>query len=187
MRNRLVLAAAAFSALALAVPAALAAPATPVMDGKKVKELVLKANGGVQTHDDDNADVLGTSDRVNCAAPRCAILKFVYKPAKGVKDGLMFTATWTNPASDIDLYVGEVGKSGDKTEVAHCGGAATTSESLYVATDNLKPGKTYALVADMFRSVNEDVTAKVAFGSDAVKKTVPAEADGLVYPVNCTL
>jgi hypothetical protein len=157
------------------------------MDGKKVKELVLKTNGGMQTHDEDNADVLGTSDRVNCEAPRCAILTFVYKPAKGVKDGLMFSATWTNPASDIDLYIGEVGKRGDKTEVAHCGGAATTSERLYVAAADLQPGKTYALVADMYRSVNEDVTAKVAFGPNSLKQTVPAEADGLVYPVNCTL
>ena len=185
MRTRLVLTAAAVGAVALVAPSALAAP-TPVMDGKKVKELVLKANGGVQDHDDDTAS-LETADRVNCAAPRCAVLTFVYKPAKGVKDGLMFSATWTNPLSDIDLYVGEVGKRGDRSEVAHCGGAGNTSEKLFVAASDLKPGKTYALVADMYRSLNEEVTAKVAFGANTVKTTVPAAVDSAVYPVNCTL
>ena len=186
MRSRLVLATTALAAVALVVPTALAAPAPPVMDGKKVKELVLKANGGLQDHDDDTAS-LESSDRVNCEKPRCEVLTFVYKPAKGVKDGLMFTATWTNPASDIDLYVAQVGKRGDRTDIGHCGGAATTSERVYIPASSLKPGKTYALIADMYRSVNEDVTAKVNFGPNEVKTTVPAEADALVYPVNCTL
>jgi hypothetical protein len=187
MRNRLILGLAALSAVALVAPAALAAPAAPVMDGKKVKELVLKVNGGLQSHDDDNADVLGDSDRVNCESPRCAVINFVYKPAKGVKDGLMFTVSWSNPMSDVDLYVGEVSKGGDRSDIGHCGGAATTSEKVFIPASDLKPGKKYALVADMFRSVNEDVTAKVAFGANTVSTRVPAQADGLVYPVNCTL
>jgi hypothetical protein len=189
MRPRLVLAATALAAVGLVAPNALAAP-TPTMDGKKVKELVLKANGGANSHDTDLVTSVKTPvDRYNCPATRCATLKFVYKPAKGVKDGLLFSLKWTNPASDLDLFVGQVGKNGDVSEVAACGGAGTASEQVYLSAAELKPGKTYVLIADFYRSLNENVTGKVAFGANTMKTTVPGQVDDnpIGIPFNCSL
>src|SRR4051812_40173053 len=123
MRNRLVLATAALGDVVVAVPA-LAAPAAPVLDGKKTTKLSMTASGGVQDNDKDTADISG-ADRADCSATRCAKLVFTYKPAKGVKGDSLFTVSWTNPASDIDLYVAEVAKDGSTSEVGdtHCGGA----------------------------------------------------------------
>ncbi|MCW2735640.1 hypothetical protein [Nocardioides sp.] len=185
MRNRLVLAAAALSALALAAPAALAGPATPTLDGKKTTKLTVSLAGGLQDNDKDAADLSG-ADRADCAAPRCGVLKFVFKPAAGVKADTLFNIKWTNPASDIDLYVAEVGKSG-MSDVAHCGGIGNTSETVFIPAGTFKPGKTYALVADFFRSVNETVTGTVTMPAAAPSAPVPAAADSAVYPVNCTL
>jgi hypothetical protein len=184
MRKRLVLTAAAFAALALATPSALAAP-TPVLDGKKVTKLTKAFDAGLQDHDQDAADISG-ADRADCAPPRCGVLKFVYKPAKGVKADTLFNITWTNPASDFDLYVAEVGKSG-MSDVAHCGGVGNTTETVFIPAGTFKVGKTYALVADFFRSVNDTVTGTITMPAAAPAAPVPATADGLVYPVNCTL
>ncbi|MCW2679332.1 MAG: hypothetical protein JWM62_733 [Frankiales bacterium] len=187
MRNRLVVSALLVAGLATCLPSAGAAPAA-TLDGKKTKVLTMNANGGVQDHDADADDLLGESDRVDCKAPRCASLPFVYAPAKGVKGGTMLSLTWTSPASDLDLYIAQVGKNGNNTEVAHCGGVGTTSEKIFIKEGTLKAGKTYALIADFYRSVDEDVTGTVTFpAKDGVSKAAPADVDGLVYPVNCTL
>jgi hypothetical protein len=188
VRKRLVLTAAAFSAFALAAPGALAS-STPVLDGKKVTKLTLAASGGLQDHDDDNTQLLASVDRANCAPPRCAVLKFVYKPAKGVQGDTLYTIKWTNPASDMDLYVAAVDKKGEMSEVGatHCGGGAGTSEKVFVPAGTLKSGKTYALVADFFRSVNDNVTGTVEMPASDFARPVPAQADGALYPINCTL
>jgi hypothetical protein len=39
----------------------------------------------------------------------------------------------------------------------------------------------------MFRSVNDTVTGTITMPAAAPAAPVPAAADGLVYPVNCTL
>jgi hypothetical protein len=159
------------------------AAGAPVLDGKTVKRITGTASGGQQTHDADNADVLATPNRANCAMPRCYRLDFVYRPAKGVKGDVLFKITWTNPASDFDLYVSDDKKS-DK---AHCGGFGGTGEALVVSGRSFKPGKKYTLVADFFRSVNDTVQATVEFPTTAkTGTTVPAEAE-LAVPVNCVL
>jgi surface antigen len=187
MRHRLVLATAALGVAAIAAPAALAAPAPPVLDGKKVTKLSLTGSGGLQDNDKDAADLSG-ADRADCAAPRCMKLVFVYNPAKGVKGDALFTASWSNPASDIDLYVASVNKDGSTSEVGgHCGGVGGVSEKVFVPAGTLKPGKKYALVADFFRSLNETVTGTVEMPKGDFARPVPAEADSVVYPVNCEI
>lgn len=185
MRMRILVAAAVAAGLAAAPVAGAAGPA--VLDGKKTKVLTLTADGGVQDHDVDAAEIIEGSDRVNCSAPRCAVLPFVFSPAKGVSGGAMFTLTWASPLSDFDLYVAQVGSNGRRTQIASCGGVGTTSEKIYVAPGVLKAGKTYALVADFYRSAAEKATAKVEFpAKSTVSKDVPADAE-VVYPINCTL
>lgn len=191
MISRLVLAATVAAGLALSTTGAQAA--TPVLDGKKTKVLTLKAVAGLQTHDADlpSAD-LEFPDRLNCGKATCATLDFIYKPAKGVKPvGLAFEASWSTPVgTDVDLYVGAVDKYGEATEVdgGHCGAAYGTHERIYLDKTNFKPGKKYRVVAYFYRTVNETVTTKVTFnGANAIPTTVPAEADELVYPINCGL
>lgn len=185
MKIRLVTAAALAGGLVLSVSGAQAA--SPTIDGKKVKTLSLTANGGVQSNDKDQAS-LDTPDRLACVAPRCAKLAFTYAPAKGLANGdLMFTASWTNPASDIDLYVGELDKRGNASEIGRCGGVAGTTEKVFLPKSSLKPGRRYVLVVDFYRSVNETATGKVEIGvPSTLKSTVPAAADAAVFPVNCT-
>lgn len=181
MRTRLVLATAALGALALVVPAAVAAPAPVTLDGKKVKTLTLKGNGGLQNNVDNPAPEV-------CVAPRCALLPFVYNPAKGVKGDVMFDVKWDNLASDMDLYVVEVGKSAN-VDIAHCASVTTTGahEKLFLAAGTLKKGKTYALAIDYYRSVNDKVVGTIEMPSaDKVAKTVPANVDGF-FATNCTL
>ena len=187
MKVRLVTAATIAGALALSMSGAQAAP--KVLDGKTLKVLEFTGNGGAQDNDKDYAQAAtGSVDRSNCQAPRCGKLTFVYKPAKGVKGDLMFTLTWANPASDIDLYVAEIGKTGDATTIAQCGGTGTASEKVFLDSSTLKAGKTYALVADYYRSLNETVKGKVEIGvPSTVKATVPAAVDKAFLPVNCTL
>jgi hypothetical protein len=185
VKVRLITATVLASGLALSMSGAQAA--TPTLDGKKVKVLSFTPNGGAQDNDKDQAS-LTTPDRLACEMPRCAKLTFVYKPAKGVKGDLMFTATWTNPASDIDVYVGEVAKDGSASDVGHCGGAATTTEKVFIPASDLKSGKKYVMVVDFYRSVNETVNAKVEIAvPNTIKSTVPSNVDSTLYPVNCTL
>ena len=173
----------------LALASAHADAATKTLDGKKTKKLSITASGGAQDHDSDLVTgLVSGGDRTECEMPRCARLEFTYLPAKGVKNGdLMFTATWSNPASDIDLYVGEVAKDGSSSELTHCAGAGTASEKVFIPKADLKPGKKYVLVLDFFRSLNETVTGTVEIGvPNSIKTTVPAAADGKVQNINCT-
>ncbi|MGB8652219.1 MAG: hypothetical protein WCD35_16340 [Mycobacteriales bacterium] len=186
MKARYVTAAALVAALVAGTSGAQAA--YPVLDGKRVKVLTLTASGGVQDNDKEMAS-LSPSDRVSCTAPRCSRLTFTYLPAKGVRNrDLMFSVTWTNPASDIDLYVAEVARNGDSSEVGHCAGAGQPSEKVFVKASALKPGKTYALIVDWFRSINETAHAKVEIGvPSSIKTTVPAAVESQTQNVNCTL
>ena len=180
MRTRLVLTAAVLGAVSLLLPAATAASAPPTLDGKKVKTLEIKASGGLQNNVDNPAPE-------TCVAPRCTMLPFVYNPAKGVAGNVMFTVTWGNLASDMDLYLAEVGKSGN-TDIGHCASAgASTTEKFYAPVGTMKKGKTYALVIDFYRSINDNVTGTVEMPADnAVKTTVPANVDSLAA-LNCTM
>ena len=189
MKVRLLTAAALAGALAVSTAGAQAAPRT--LDGRSVKTLTMTASGGLQDNDKDQAQLLSSPDRADCAPPRCSRLPFLYKPAKGVKGDLMFTVTWTNRASDIDLYVGEVARDGSTTTVDSCGGVGSTTEKVFLPAKALKPGKTYVLVVDWFRSLNETATAKVQIGvPSTIKTTVPAKYDGqlpgTLFKVNCT-
>lgn len=189
MKFRLITAAAVSAALVVTVTAAHAA--TPVLDGKKLKTLSLTATAAVQDHDVESLvqlakDPLASPDLAQCAAPSCADLTFVYKPAKGVKADTGFSLSWTTPADDMDLYVAEVVK-GERSTVASCGGATGTSEKVVVPYGTLVSGHTYALVAYFYRSTGDTVKAQVSFPSTvAVKTTVPAGADKF-GPVDCNL
>jgi hypothetical protein len=186
MRKRLVLAAAAFSAVALAVPAALAS-STPVLDGKKTTKLTLNATAPMQDNDADLVTDSAThNDRMACGPARCAVLPFVYKPAKGVKGDVAFTLTWTVPASDFDLYVVSIGKDG-RTDMGHCAGSGGTSEKVFLTADNFKAGKTYGLLADFYRTPGEKVTGTVEMpGTNTIATTVPSAVDS-IQGINCTL
>jgi hypothetical protein len=187
MRSRLALVPVLVGALALMSTGADAAAKT--LDGKKIKKLTITANGGAQANDADLVTgLVDAPDRTACAMPRCARLTFKYLPAKGVKGDLMFTVTWTNPLSDVDLYVGEIAKDGSSSEIGHCAGAGTASERLFIPKSQLKSGKYYVLVVDFFRSLNETATGTVEIGvPNSIKATVPAAVDGQVQNINCTL
>lgn len=187
MRSRLLLAPVLIGALAFMSTGADAAAKT--LDGKKVKKLSITASGGAQANDADLVTgLIDAPDRTACKMPRCARLTFKYLPAKGVKGDLMFTVTWANPLSDIDLYVGELAKDGSSSEIGHCAGAGTASEKLFIPKSSLKPGKYYVLVVDFFRSLNETATGTVEIGvPNSIKNTVPSSVDGQVQNMNCTL
>ncbi len=173
----------ATAAITVAAPPSFAAK-PPVLDGKKTTSLHFSGSGGVQDHDKDFAG--STGDRADCAAPRCAAMMFVYKPAKGVSGDTSYLLTWTNPVSDFDLYVAEVGKGGRST-VAKCGAGAGHSEKVFIPEGTLKRGDTYAIVVDFYRSLSESFTATVTMpGSNAVGSTVPTAAEK-VEPINCGL
>jgi hypothetical protein len=179
MRARSVLAF-GVAALVLSVSVPSNAASTPVLDGKRVKKITAKGSGGLQEHDDDAAN---SNNRADCKMPRCFRIDFIYAPAKGVSGNILFRINWTNPASDLDLYVADA-KNGDK---AHCGGVGGTGEQLVLPARSFKVGKKYSLVADFFRSVNDTVTATVEFPTKAVTgTTVPTEAEA-VYPLNCVV
>jgi hypothetical protein len=188
MRKRLVLSAAALSAVALAMPAALASPAPATLDGKKTTTLTLKASAPMQDHDETFVtEQVIKNDRMQCKSDRCAVLPFVYKPANGVKGDVAFTLTWGTPGSDFDLYVVSIDKSGERADIGHCGGSIGTSEKVFLSADNFKPGKTYGLLADFYRTPGEQITGTVAMpGTNSVATTVPSAADSL-QPVNCNL
>ena len=192
MQIRLATAAVLIGVLAASASGAQAA-GPKVLDGKKVKVLTLTAAAGLQDHDSDNVtelkDALNPGDRADCAPPRCAKLLFVYKPAKGVKGNVAFDLTWTNVASDFDLYVASIERDGTATTMDQCGGSGGSHEKVYLDASNFKAGKTYALVADFYRSVNDTVTGHVTMpGADQVKKTAPDPGGfGLTSNVNCTL
>lgn len=186
MKIRLAAATAVIGALALSMSGAQAA--APVLDGKKVKVLTIKANGGLQDHDSNQVTGLlsSSAETIDCAAPDCTRLTFVYKPAKGAKGGLLFSMTWGNVLSDFDLYVGEVGKRGT-TEIANCATAGPPSEKVYLPAASLKSGHTYAMVIYHFRSVNDVANAKVEMGvPDSIKTTLPRQADEKA-DLNCAL
>lgn len=201
MKTRVLVCSAMAAGLFAGVSGAEAAPKT--LDGTKTKKLTLTANGGAQDNDGWTAyDAVAIADegvanqlpaplkRVEaeqCTPPTCAVLEFVYRPAKGVKGGLMFTANWTNPASDIDLYVVQIDKKGGRTEVGSCGGFGSASEKVYLAPNELKAGRKYALVMLFFRSLNETATGTVEINvPSTIGNTV--NLPGLGDPaVNCTM
>ena len=201
MRARLVVLPVVVAGLVLSLSGAEAA--TKTLDGKKVKSLSMTANGGAQVNDGWLAyDVVAQGsegaanqlpapvkrvDPAECPAPTCASLDFIYKPAKGIKGGLLFTATWSSPASDIDLYAVQYEKDGSKTRIGSCGGSGSTAERVYLAPADLKPGRHYAMVIQFFRSLNETVKGTVQINvPSTIKQTLalPVLKDPINY--NCS-
>jgi len=187
MRTRLVLAATALGALALAAPTAFAAPAPTTLDGKKVSKLSLVVDAPRQSNDHTFASDAATGyDRYQCVAPRCAFVPFVFKPAKGAKTDIAVNLTWGNPASDFDLYLLSIDKSG-RSKLLSCGTSFGTHEKLFVPAGTLKSGKTYAMMVDFYRTPGEKITAELTMpGKDTRPKTVPATIDSL-QATNCSL
>lgn len=181
MKLRLAIAAALAAGLALSVSGAQAA--TPVMDGKRVKTLTMKNAPGTKQHQEAFLSYDATTCRDKVLCPK---LTFLYNPARGAKGGLMFTTTWTNPASDIDISVVQYDRRGNGTVVGSCGGFGNTTEKVYLSSRELKKGTKYALVVHMFRAVEEkSIISKVQMGvRSTVKTTVPDDAD---FAINCTL
>ena len=187
MRIRLALAA-VLGVLALVAPSALAAPAPVTLDGKKVSVLKLVVDAPMQSNDASPATDEATGyDRYQCVPPRCALVPFVFKPAKGVKSDIAMSLSWPNEASDFDLYLLQIEKTG-RTKLYNCGGSAGTSEKIFIPAGSLRSGKTYAMMVDFYRTSGEKITAELSMpGKDTTAKTLPAAADGAVYPINCTL
>jgi hypothetical protein len=183
MRFRLTTALALAGALLLSVSGAEAA--TPTLDGKKLKVLKVSKTSGVEEHD---VDLTGTGpDPIDCGPPRCVRLPFVYRPAKGIKGGLMLTATWRTPGTDIDLFLGEVGKNGRATVVAQCANSGPPSEKVYAPPSVLRSGRTYVMVIDFFRAINEPMSAKVEINvPNTIPSTMPARTED-VRKINCSL
>ena len=158
----------------------------PVLDGKKVKKITKVVKPQTQDNDADNVTAITAAsapNRANCAPPRCTRVDFVYQPAKGVKGNVLLKVTWTNPASDFDLYFADERKN-DK---AHCGGFGGLGEALVIRGSSLKVGRKYTLVVDHFRAVEDTITATVEFPTKrAAATTVPADVDGLMA-TNCVL
>ena len=187
MRHRLALAAAALGALALAMPSALAAPTPQTLDGKKVSKLTLNVDAPRQSNDASmGSDAATGYDRYQCEAPRCAVVPFIYKQAKGVKSDIAMELTWANPTSDFDLYLMQIDKTG-RTKMLSCGGAAGTHEKIFIPAGTLKSGKTYAMMVDFYRTVGEKINAELTMpGTDTTAKTVPSAVNAL-QAINCTL
>jgi hypothetical protein len=190
MRSRLILAAGAAAAVAVAALPSQAAGAK-VLDGKKTKALTFSLASSPHSNDvnlvTDVTDLAAPSpvsrpDMANCPASRCLSYTFVYKPAKGVRRGpFSVKISWTIPGQDYDLYVFQ-----DGGDVGHCGASAGTSEVVDITTP--VKGKTYKVVIDQYRAGPDTVTGKVAFpATDKVGSTAPSTADDAGLPVNCGL
>ncbi len=190
MRTRLILAAGAAAAVAVAALPSQAA-GTKVLDGKKTKALTFSLAASPQDNDinllTDNTDLVAKTpvsrpDFGNCPATRCLTYTFVYKPAKGVKPGpFSVKISWTIPGQDYDLYVIQ-----DGGDIGHCGASAGTSEVVDI-TSPIK-GKTYKVVIDEYRAGPDTVTGKVAFpATDHVGSTAPSTLDDNGLPTNCGL
>ena len=188
MRARLVLAPVLAAGLLLATAGAQAA--TPTLDGKKTTKLTFTADGGVQSNDawtvydlateGDAGDLLPEQvrrvDPKDCKAPLCAVHEFVYKPAKGIKGGVMVTTAWTNPLSDADISFMQVEKNGSRAEISSCGFTGQPHEKMYVDAGALKPGKKYAVVVMFFRSVQETFTTTAEINVPSTIKSTTGEA-----------
>lgn len=148
-------AAAAVLALAAAVVAAPHADAgPPVLDGKTVKNLhiVAEAAPGAVAVDPTPEQV------ASCAAPACARIAFVYKPAKGVKAPTLSVSErnfWA-VAGDEDLYLMQ-----GTTVVASCTGTTSNARYLAVPTSALKSGTTYTAVMFFSHEIGESTSMNV--------------------------
>lgn len=190
MRARLAIALGAAALAATAAVPSQAAAKPPTLDGKKVKKITKTVSPETQDHDDDQVTSLvaevqdkSSPSRTDCKMPRCYRLDFVFSPAKGVKGKVLFKVSWTNPASDVDLFVSDERKA----SLESCGGGTGTSETIVMNSTRFRPGKRYTLVADFYRTIADTVTMTVEFPTSVtIKQTVPDTAE-LVYPVNCTL
>lgn len=178
MKFRLALSVTVVAALFLSLSGAQAAP--PVMDGKRIKVISKTVAPGPRQ--------AVSADELSCKAPDCLVIPFVYAPAKGIKGGLMFTVTWTNPVSDMDLYVIEVdSKTKKETVVGSCGTGPSAVEKVYLSPKQARPGKTYRMVVKFFLSANETVNAKVEINvPNRIPNTVPSQVEAR-HATNCGL
>jgi hypothetical protein len=150
---RALLATAALAVVAVSVPSAVA-DATPVLDGKVVKNLhaIAEAAPGA-------AAVDPTPDQVaSCAPPACARITFVYKPAASMKSAALSVreANFWAALGDEDLYLMQ-----GKTVVASCTGTVSNQRYLAVPASALKPGTTYTAVEFFSHEIGESTSINV--------------------------
>lgn len=144
------------AALLIAGGTSAVAKPPPVLDGKKVTHLEVKAEtprDAVGVEDPAAADV------VACEEPRCTRITFVYQPAKGVKAPLSVShKQFYIGTTDTDLYLVK-----GKEVIASCTGYVSNARYLQVPPDVLKPGSTYSAVMYYSHSAGETVTMEVDF------------------------
>lgn len=160
---RRVVVALALVTAAAAAPQAVAGP--PVLDGKAIKNLriVAEAPPGAAAVDPTPEQV------ASCAAPACARITFVYKPAKGLKAQTLSVSErnfWA-VAGDEDLYLMQ-----GTTVVASCTGTASNARHLSVPTSLLKPGTTYAAVMYFSHEIGESTSMDVDLPGKAARERV---------------
>lgn len=175
------LAAVAVLAGGLALPAA--AEPEPVLDGRRVRVLTRTDDAAAQAH---AADAAAGVSPLDCRPPRCTVIQFVYFPQVGVRSDIAFTASWTSPLSEIDLYVAEVDPVRGNLPVARCAShTGGTVERVFFPSGFLRRGSTYKVIAEYQRTLGDRVTARVQMpGPDEAPTTVPSTVDRVV-PVNC--
>jgi hypothetical protein len=176
MRYRPLMTVAAVAAVIAALPAH--AGGIKTLDGKKVKSLSFADK--ITTPQDNDKDFVAvtSSDRTQCAEPRCSKFSFRYAPAKGVK-GHTFSVkiTWTYPVEDYDLYVVQ-DKAG---AVGQCGAGAGTSETVVVSS--ALPKHVYTVVVDHYRAVPDTVDVSVTYpAKDSIPSLVGSPGG---EPVDC--
>lgn len=166
MRRALSAAVIALVAAAIAAPDAVAGP--PVLDGKTIKNLriVAEAAPGAAAVDPSPEQV------ASCAAPACARIDFVFKPAKGVKAQTLSVSErnfWA-VLGDEDLYLMQ-----GKTVIASCTGTASNARHLSVPTASLKSGTTYTAVMYFSHEIGESTSMNVDLPGVAARDRVVAD------------
>jgi len=144
--RRTTLLAAGLAALVAAIPAQ--ADFTPVLDGKKIKRVVLKedATRGAIAADPTDAQVVACKPKLECGR-----LEFIYKPARGVTADLGVSVHWFYPfASDVDLYLLQ-----GKKVVARCASMSGNTRRFVVPRSSLRPGGRYTAVMFYSHSFGE--------------------------------
>jgi hypothetical protein len=156
---RSTLAAAALAALMAALPSH--ADFTPVLDGKKLKRVVLKEDAarGFLAADPTPAQVTGCKPTAECGR-----LDFVYKPARGVTSDLGVSVHWFYPvASDVDLYL----LQGRKV-VASCASMTGNTRRFVVPRKALRLGGRYTAVMFYSHSFGEKSNMVVSLPAEPV-------------------
>jgi hypothetical protein len=169
--------AAALAALVAALPAH--ADFTPVLDGKKLKRVVLKEDAarGFLAADPTPAQVASCKPTAECGR-----LDFVYKPARGVTADLGVSVHWFYPvASDVDLFLLQ-----GKRVVASCVSMTGNTRRFVVPRKALRAGARYTAVMFYSHSFGEKSNMAVTLPAEPVPPAeVPPNLDN-TQVVSCS-